>query len=341
MNFKLLFFLVLLVPMMTILLFSAVKTVPLSADILNPEAIHADANHLYFVDGAVVHIVSQSDFKRVKSFGKEGEGAQEFMINAWFRLRLSVYSDFLFIQSISRVSYFKKDGTFQKEQRLTSRNVNFVPLENNNGFIGSNTGQENNSLFFYLSLYDGNFQKGITFFKEKVPFLPGAAFDPLDQKEPLFYAKCGKIFVNSRDGIIHIMDATGKEEAAIKYDYGKLEATQKIKDEIIEFYKTDPRTRMGFDMFKKDVKFSDFFPPVRDYRAANEKVYVFPYIKKEGKFQVFIFDLKGKLLKTLPVEMAEKNPLEFYPFAVESNRLYQVIEDIDNESWQLRVADIK
>ncbi|MDQ1354167.1 MAG: hypothetical protein QG657_4476 [Acidobacteriota bacterium] len=341
MNLKLLFFLVLLVPIIAGLSFAAVKTVPLPADVINPESIDADPNQLYIVDGASIHIVSLTDFKTIKTFGKQGEGAQEFMLNTWFRLKLYVQSDHLFIQSISRVSYFSKDGNFKNEQRLTSRSVNFVPLENKNGFAGSNTGQENNSLFFYLSLYDGNFQKGITFFKEKVPFRPGAVFDPLDQKEPVFYARCGKIFVISRNGIIHIMDATGKEETAIKYDYGKLEATQKVKDEIIEFYKTDPRVAMAFESIKKDMKFSDTFPPVRDYRVANEKVYVFPYYKKAGKSQVYIFDLKGKLLKTVPVEMSEKNPLDFYPYAVENDKLYQAIEDIDNESWQLRVTDIK
>ena len=83
------------------------------------------------------------------------------------------------------------------------------------------------------------------------------------------------------------------------------------------------------------------FPLVRDYRAANEKVYVFPFYKKDRKSQVFIFDMKGKLIKTLPVEMEEKNPLDFYPFAVENDKLYQVIENIDNESWELRITDIK
>lgn len=341
MNLKLFFFLVLLVPIMAGLTFAAVKTVPLPADVLNPESIDADANQLYIVDGASIHIVSLTDFKAVKTFGKQGEGAQEFMLNTWFRLKLSAQPNCLFIQSISRVSYFSKDGIFQKEQRLTSRGVNLVPLENEKGFIGSNTGRENNSLFIYLSLYDANFQKGITIFKEQVPFRPGAAFDPLDQKEPVFYVKYGKIFVNGRDGVIHIINPTGKEETAIKYDYGKLEVTQKVKDEIIEFYKTDPRVAMAFESIKKDIKFSDTFPPVRDYRVANEKVFVFPYYKKEGKFQVYIFDLKGKLLKILPVEMSEKNPLDFYPFAVENDKLYQAIEDSDNESWELRVMDIK
>jgi hypothetical protein len=39
--------------------------------------------------------------------------------------------------------------------------------------------------------------------------------------------------------------------------------------------------------------------------------------------------------------MAEKNPLDFYPFAVENDNLYQAIENIDGESWELRVTDIK
>ncbi|MCX6580499.1 MAG: hypothetical protein NT166_09970 [Candidatus Aminicenantes bacterium] len=339
MNLKLFFFLVLLVPIMAGLSFAALKTVPIPADVINPESIDADANQLYIVDGASIHIVSLADFKMIKTFGKQGEGAQEFMINTWFRLKLSIQPEYLFIKSISRVSYFSKDGIFRKEQRLTSRNADFLPLEN--GFIGSENRQENNSLFYFLSLYDESFQRGITFFKEEIPFRMGAAFDPLDQKEPVFYVKYGKVFVNGRDGVIHIINPTGKEESAVKYDYGKLDVTQKVKDEMVEYYKTDPRTSMGFEMFKKDMKFSDYFPLVRDYRVANEKVYVFPFNKKEGKSQVFIFDMKGKLLKTLPVEMIEKNPLDFYPFAVENDKLYQAIENIDGESWELRVTDIK
>lgn len=335
---RLFLFLVLVAPIMGGLTFASVKTIPL-AGVINPESIDADANQLYIVDGASIHIVSLADFKTAKTFGKQGEGAQEFMINTWFRLKLSVQPEYLFIKSISRVSYFSKDGVFQKEQRLTSRSANFLPL--GNGFIGSDTGQENNSPFNVFSLYNEKFEKGIILFKEPIPYRPGAPFDPLDQKDPVFFAKYGKVFVNSRDGVIHIIEPTGKEETTIKYDYGRLEVTQKIKDEMIEFYKKDPRTSMAFEMFKKDMKFSDTFPLIRDYRVANEKIYVFPYCKKEKKDQVFIFDMKGKLMKTLPVEMEERNPLDFYPFTVGNDKLYQVIENMDGESWELRITDIK
>jgi hypothetical protein len=342
MNLKLFFFIVLLLPIMGGLSIgavkSAIKIVPLT-DVINPDSIEADANRLYIAEAASVYIVSLSDFKTLKTFGKPGEGPQEFRVNVWFKLKLSVQPNELLIQSMNRISYFTKDGVFKKVQKIASRSTWFLPFEK--GFVGIDIVKDGNASSNCISLYDESFQKGITFFKEAGTFKRGSKFDPLDQKDPSFYTMSGKIFVNDRKGVIHVFNSSGKEEASITYDYGKLPVTQKVKDEVYKYLKTDPRTKMGFEMFKNDIEFPEYFPLVRDYRVSNQKIYVFPFNKKGGKSQVFIFDMKGKLLKTMPVEMDEKNLLDFSPFAVENDKVYQVIENFDDESWSLRITDIK
>jgi len=57
------------------------KTIPLP-DLMKPASIAADAERLYISDGTTVHVYSRNDFKLEKTFGKKGEGPQEFMVHS-------------------------------------------------------------------------------------------------------------------------------------------------------------------------------------------------------------------------------------------------------------------
>lgn len=57
-----------------------------------------------------------------------------------------------------------------------------------------------------------------------------------------------------------------------------------------------------------------------------------------------ILDLKGKLLKKVMISVAEMNPEFFYPYSTYEGKVYQLVENFDNEKeeiWELNVTDIE
>jgi len=54
-----------------------------------------------------------------------------------------------------------------------------------------------------------------------------------------------------------------------------------------------------------------------------------------------VFDIKGKFLKKLFLPYKFMNPVDEYPIAVKSGKLYQLIENEDEEKWELHITVIK
>jgi hypothetical protein len=63
-------------------------------------------------------------------------------------------------------------------------------------------------------------------------------------------------------------------------------------------------------------------------------------MKKQGKNQLFIFDLKGKLLKQMDMPEVEETLFSFYPFAIQDGKLYRLVENQDEE-WELHLTEIE
>ena len=53
-----------------------------------------------------------------------------------------------------------------------------------------------------------------------------------------------------------------------------------------------------------------------------------------------ILDLRGKLLKTVMLEIAEQNPEHFFPYCISQGILYQLVENEDSENWELFATEI-
>lgn len=79
-------------------------------DISAPVQLRVDDNKLYISEKASVFIYSLDNFELLKTFGGEGEGPREFKRYAF----LYPLPNHLLVNSVGKISYFKKDGTFVK-----------------------------------------------------------------------------------------------------------------------------------------------------------------------------------------------------------------------------------
>ncbi len=58
------------------------------------------------------------------------------------------------------------------------------------------------------------------------------------------------------------------------------------------------------------------------------------------RVEFFIFDLKGKLEKNIYIPFAFQDALRPYPAAIKNGKLYQLIEN-DEEEWELHISVIE
>lgn len=311
----------------------------------NPEAILIDDSKIFITQGINIYIYSLKDFKLQKKIGKQGEGPREFIkVPAAWLPSLYVYlkPDRLLINSTTKVSLFTKQGTFIKEIKSASLARRFIPIGEK--YIGARFTRENKILYITFNLFDSLFKKEKMFYRVLFPMQQGKKFNPiavaLSKNLTLRYAYKKKFFLPTEDGIIHVFSDNGKEVYSINPGYNKVKVTPELKKRYDDFFSTDIRFRQPYAASKNNIEFPGYLPLMKDYRVSEDRVYVISYKQENKKYESFIFNLNGKLLKKTLIPLIDKDILEVYPFTIKNGKIYQLIENEDNEEWELHVIDI-
>jgi hypothetical protein len=309
-------------------------------ELLNPNSIVVHSDRFFVIDGPAIYIYSLTDFHLMKKFGSKGEGPGEFMIFPGMpSFNIICHPGKIQINSIGKVSFFSLDGRLLKEIKhsVAYGGGQFYPLEDK--FAGMGVKNENNKFLFTIDIYNSHLKKE----KEVAQYNIKAGFDgTVLDKSVSFQTFENKIFVTgSNNLLIDVYDDKGERINEISHDYDNIKFTQKHKEEILDWYKKNPVTKNLYHMFENRLKFPSSFPAIKRFFVTDGKVYVQTYLSKDKKTEFFVFNLKGKLLKTLflPIEMNEILE-QFYLFCIKNGKLYQLVED-DEEIWHIDVRDIE
>lgn len=322
---------------------AATKPVKMT-DLIRPGSIVIDKDDIYIPDGASILIYSKKDFSLKKKFGRTGQGPGEFEVMLNFNrgaVGVKVFPDYLFVNSLSKISFFTKDGQVKNEMKINNILSQFVPIKDK--FAGLSYINERKVDYIALKLYDKELKNPKIIFKMEANFAPGKPLNPvIITRFPRLYACNDKLYINSEDGIIHVFDASGKELAPLKYDYEKIELTDERKKQYDEFFLADVRFKMVYNRDKQlnRIKFPDYVPLIKDYLIAGKKIYVITSKENQGKWETFVFNLEGKLEKKLQLPLVEANPTELYPFTVSEGKIYQLVDNEETESWELHIHTI-
>ncbi len=316
-------------------------------DITNPERIFVDGNYLYITEFPTVYIYSLTDFTLIKKFGRSGEGPQEFRT----QIHLTVQPGYILVQSSGRVSLFTRTGDFKEE--FKSPYAFRVGKALGEQLVLGKGVLEDETKTFYLTVnvcrHDFSGLKEI--YRMKHFFQDGKPSNAVylgrgnrgRRMSPLFYTYGDRIFIeedHGETGTIDIFNGDGKKLVSITHDYEKREFTNEHKKEAVDFF---IRIRSGVYRYlneRKMIFYPDYFPVIRIFRVADDKVYVVPYKKKEGKSEMHIFSIDGKFMEKVLVDLVEENLFEFYPYTIGNGKIYQVIENPDTEAWELIVKQI-
>ncbi|MDQ1353884.1 MAG: hypothetical protein QG657_4193 [Acidobacteriota bacterium] len=333
----------LVITMLAALLPAQTKTFPMP-DLKKPELIFIDKTQMYFTEGVFIYIYSLKDFKLIKKIGQRGEGPQEFIVNPQFGpLLIDIQTEDIFVDSFGKVSWFSKDGTFKKEQKLPSPLTFFLQPFGKN-FVGIGLDQENQKAMRKLYLYDDKFSKVKEIHKVEHNFQQGKGFTVLEYL-PLSAIYDNKLFVAwENDFIIDVVDIDANKLYTIKHDIERKPVTEETKKQIIEFLKTNSATKDIFEILKP-INFPSLLPALQNLFVTGDKIYAITFKDFGKQNEVLILDLKGKLLNKVLLSVFMDTPITPYPYTIHEGIYYQTeyktADDPDDETWILHVSEIK
>jgi hypothetical protein len=327
--------------------FSTVSTakVVILGEIYRPDTLSVDKDNIYITQGAEVYIYSKFDFKLKKKFGKRGEGPGEFKTDPGYHrggIYLNVQDDHIYVTSIGKVTIIAKDGTIKKEVKAIT-GEDFLPFKDK--FVGCELipiTQQNKRADKAICLYDSEMKK-----VEEIARIPhsvqrGKGF-MIYSGEYIFKTYQGKLFITKgQEFIIDVFDQTGRKVHSITRECKKIKITDAHKEKVLGFYKTYRNTKNAFEYIKSIIKFPEYFPLIRNIYLDQEKIYVATYNQRGTKVEFLVFELKGKFLEHLFIDIKGEAPLSVpYLYTISNGKNYQLLENIEEEEWELHITPVR
>ncbi|MCP5053960.1 MAG: hypothetical protein GY940_42725 [bacterium] len=318
----------------------AKKVVPLP-EVLKPGMIAVNDSRLFVAEKPKVHVYSLEDFKLVKTFGKSGEGPREFKFSQFGPPMIFYpYQKRLLVNSLNKISYFSQNGEFIKETKTTGFTT-YIPMKD--GYTGTiMTQNKKNKMVLGVSVFDSKLKKGKELYISDITVGPGATilvplasftFDTTDDK--VF------VIIGTEGFVIDVFDLSGNKLYRIKKDYPSIPVTDAYKKRTIHWFKNEsPFKRFIGPNFP--INFRDNYPPLKDIEVDNNKIYAITNKEIDGKREIVVMDLKGTELKRVSLEFPEEGP--YFPsgnYAIRNDTLYTIVENEDDEQWELHIQEIK
>ena len=321
------------------------KKIGTITDVVNPYSLQIDNGNLYIVEGPVVYIYSLKNLKQIKKFGKKGEGPKEFMVLPTANMgniNIEIYSKYILINSIGKISFFSKDGKYLKEMR-TSGNYNSFKVFGNK-FVGfGGFSRVKNIEFIHLRIYDSLQSKGLDFFKQQNFYNPGEV-NPFLLYGPNFFTADDKIYVEKNKDEIQVFDQSGKHVSTIDINQGykKKLVKNSDKNKYLNYFKNEPAFKSMYRNIKRDVNFFKYFPGIRLFELSGKRIYVIRWTGNNDKTDIGVYDLNGKLIRNIQVPFIMKDTMIPYAYTINNDILYQLIENEEDESkWDVFSTEIK
>jgi hypothetical protein len=304
-------------------------------EIMNPQVISVGAENLYVSEKTTVYVYSLQDYKLKHKFGTAGEGPGEFKQYAF----VVPTPDALLINSQGRISYFSRQGEYIKETKSQVGFIGgaFMPLGKN--FAGQGFTVVDQKFYKTFNLYDSKLAKIKEVYRYHV-VRSQSKINPLSVRLYRFDCKSykDKFYAgNDAEGIIKVFDPDGKEIRTIRYPFKELEVTREQINEMLAHYQINPDTKTAYARLKDRIEFPKFYPRFYDF-FADDFLYVLTFKRQENQAEFIVFDDNGKFVKKIMVPFYQTNMHVTYPHNIRGGKLYQVVENEDDELWELHVS---
>jgi hypothetical protein len=297
-----------------------------------PENFIVGENLICINKGAEVFLYNLNDFKFIKKFGRNGEGPEEFKPFFPLGLRINLLKEKIMIESQGKLSFYTLKGELIKEMPLLPTYSKLELLEDR--FIATSGILSNKISHNVAKILDVDFIELKTFYHDEAKYH--------QEKQGTNYAstwiydvsetKC--FIVGSSDFKIDVFNKNGDSLYYISLKYNRL----KFSQDFINAWFRRIKKRLGmnaYDYMKKKVRWPEFFPAISDMIVDDGHVYVITWQRKEEKSETFIFNLEGKLVEKTWLPLKNYDGVVFFPYSIDNNCLYQLIENEDTQEWEL------
>lgn len=318
----------------------------------NPKNLIVDQDEFIVADYPFIYIYSLKDYTLKKRFGGEGQGPGEFHLDLVDQnekargLLSSVLPGRIVVNSQGRLSYFDRQGKFLSSVRKNPFGGGrwFIPL-GNDLFGFSVLRGDNNKLTALISLYDNNLKtlKTVT----QCPFWFSNSHDEFD-----FFKRAADSFmcrvyndqlfvvIGGDDKFeIHVFNREGKKRYTVHRDYEKIKVSKAFIDEVHRYFRL--KFKRGLEFNLKNTQFAEYFPPIRQFEVDDGKIYVITYKKVGNQTEVLVLDLQGNLVKKVMLPVYESNPEYLSPLSFHNGKIYQLVENEENEEWELHITVVQ
>ncbi|MCP5055039.1 MAG: hypothetical protein GY940_48180, partial [bacterium] len=128
-------------------------------EVMRPGMVVVEGNELYIGEGCKFSVYSLDNLKKLRQFGKKGEGPGELVEIPHFPNKITVLKDQVFVTGIGKAISFKKNGEFKNEFRTHQRVIQLLPVGEN--FLAKELGQgdDKKTQVVMVTLYNRKMEK--------------------------------------------------------------------------------------------------------------------------------------------------------------------------------------
>ncbi|MDQ1353625.1 MAG: hypothetical protein QG657_3931 [Acidobacteriota bacterium] len=313
-----------------------------------------DDDYFYILNGneQSVNLYSKNDTRLKATFGGKGEGPAEFRWIQGFR----VYSNYLFVNSPGKNSYFSKKGELIKEIKCPPELIPCQPVGNNYVTRDYSKSSERDIHSPYMEtkiiLVGPDYKTKKILFQKNLNTAYEFNSKTGQNEACLFPDICSfKIYkdniyigLSSLESFYFLVfDANGNRLYEINRPYQKKEIPGIFKKTI----QNKQYTMMTNENQKVKIQFYDYFPSFCNFEVADDKIYVFLYPEIDRQ-RILILDLEGKLLAVnlIPFDLKSLERSSYrilFSNLIYNGERYYIKDNLETDNWEiwrLKICDI-
>jgi hypothetical protein len=307
--------------------------------------VRAEHGRIYVQDKKDIAVYSFEDGRFLRRIGRPGQGPGEFTMLGGF----TVLADRIVVVDITKTSFFSIEGEYFGQMSRPARIMYYPFLPVGKHFVGIPMDRrEDGSIMPPMGVIYDPAGKPVKRFIE-VPdilpppppppgsSLPSGTEDVLMVRDYFDYAVHeDKIFVaDSRKGLsISVFDETGTLLYEIRHALERVRVSKEYRD-----FATKSRPDRYWATHKP--LFPEYFPAFAAFKIDGGRIYAVTAARKDGRHEVIIMDLKGKILDRsfrFPIPIDFWMPHSFARmFDVEAGRFVWVEYNDAKEQYELHI----
>jgi hypothetical protein len=298
----------------------------------------AAQNHLFVIDSkdplqirASVYVYSLENYRLKKHFG----GKEVFQMQPAHSIFLFMLPDKFAVNSSGKVSVFDYDYKLIKELEHQPDSFFYVPFGDK--YVARHIYYENKVGYYRINLYDSELNLLKEFCRKE---FAGRAFSG----DFVYEIDDNKLYLANRtdDFLIEIFNEDGNKIHTIKHDYERVKVTQDDRDVHMNTLLSRPGWERYFKSkeemetyYRNLIKYPEYFSALANIQLADNKIYVLTRRQVEDTREVFILDLKGKIIKQKMLPFKMRSSSIWNPMTIHNEHLYQLVKNNDSGEWEL------